>query len=229
MQSLNIVKESHDRDWKAFLEVLELAPDSVPLFENEGGKAGVQVPVLFMHGSYDWQLHVRRRFGQLKSKCHSEVGQDVTRDVDEFFQVVQALFGWSSSTCHPRLIELSRLSMLAGSACPTGLATSVLNWLGRLLPKGRHCSTGSRTVFCRPVSSPTYMAISSKWQLSPGSWNQPGSSTSSPIWEDRMFKHLLVVGDWRRAGGAYYYRFRSFSGARLCPDWPTLRVHYPEI
>ncbi len=35
-ESLNIVKESHVRDWKAFLEVLELAPDSVPLFANEG-------------------------------------------------------------------------------------------------------------------------------------------------------------------------------------------------
>ncbi len=23
-------------------------------------------------------------------------------------------------------------------------------------------------------------------------------------WEDHMIKHLLVVGDWHRAGGAYY-------------------------
>ncbi len=60
IQSLNIIKESHDRDWKAFLEVLELlAPDTVPLSEDKGGKAGIQVPVLFMYGSYDWQLHVQ--------------------------------------------------------------------------------------------------------------------------------------------------------------------------
>jgi hypothetical protein len=65
----------------------------------------------------------------------------VTRGVDKFYQMVQALFGWYSRTCHPQLIELSQLSMLAGSACSTGLATTVLTWLGGLLPKNRHCST----------------------------------------------------------------------------------------
>ncbi len=57
IESLDIVKESRVWDWRALLEVLELAPDSVPLFENEGGKARIQVPVLFMYGSYDWQLY----------------------------------------------------------------------------------------------------------------------------------------------------------------------------
>jgi hypothetical protein len=55
---LDIVKESHVGDWKVFLEVLELASDSVLLLKNKGGKAGIQVPVLKMYGSYEW-LHVR--------------------------------------------------------------------------------------------------------------------------------------------------------------------------
>ncbi len=73
--------------------------------------------------------------------------------------------GWSLSTCPLWPIELWRLNMLAGCACPTGLAKTVLNWLGGLLPKNRGV-----VIFCRPVSSPTSMAISSKWLLSPGSW-----------------------------------------------------------
>jgi hypothetical protein len=52
-KSLDIIKESHVHDWKVFLEVLELASDSVLLLENKGGKAGIQVPVLFMYGSYE--------------------------------------------------------------------------------------------------------------------------------------------------------------------------------
>ncbi len=82
---------------------------------------------------------VPREFGQPMAKCHPAGGQDVTRDVDEFFQVVHALFGWSSRACPLQPIRLSRLSMLAGSDCPTGLATTVLTWLGGLLPKNRHC------------------------------------------------------------------------------------------
>jgi hypothetical protein len=57
-ESLDIVKESHVGDWKVFLEVLELASDSVLLFKNKGGKAGIQVQVLFKYESYEWQLHV---------------------------------------------------------------------------------------------------------------------------------------------------------------------------
>jgi hypothetical protein len=100
---LDIVKESHVGDWKVFLEVLELASKSVLLLKNKGGKAGIQVPVLFMYGSYEWQLHVRlntqytrvdgksafainkgevpREFGQLMAKCHSSVSHAVTRDL----------------------------------------------------------------------------------------------------------------------------------------------------
>ncbi len=165
-ESLEVIREAHISNWQGFLNDLEIADECVYLYKNPGGKPRVQMPVLFMYGSYNWQLHVRldttyvmkngksafqiskgevpREFGQLMSKCHSAVGQDVTKDVEEFFQVVRAMFGWSSRTCPPRPIELSRLSALAGSTCPTILATTVLTWLGALLPKNRACSTGDK-------------------------------------------------------------------------------------
>ncbi len=87
---------------------------------------------------------VRREFGLLISKCHSTVGQDVTKDMEEFFQVFRAMFCWSSRMCPPPLIELLWLGVLVGSTYPTGLATTVLTWLGGLLPKIRACSTGDR-------------------------------------------------------------------------------------
>jgi hypothetical protein len=118
-ESLEVIWEAPISNWQGFLDDLEIADECVYLYENPGGKPGVQMPVLFMYGSYNWQLHVRldttyvmkndksafqiskgevpREFGQLMSKCHSVVGQDVTKDMEEFW----AMFGWSSRTCPP--------------------------------------------------------------------------------------------------------------------------------
>jgi hypothetical protein len=161
---------------------------------------------------------VPREFGQLMAKCHPAVGQDVTRDVNEFFQVVQALFGWSSRTCPLRPIELSRLSMLAGSDCPTGLATTVLSWLGALLPKNRHCSTGGKRwgveysflqtglqsylhgeiqqvaiISCLIIAAWVLHLFADLTLVTHAT--SLGALEFLHYWEDRVIKHLLVVGD----------------------------------
>jgi hypothetical protein len=106
-ESLEVIREAHISNWQGFLDDLEIADECVYLYKNPGGKPRVQMPVLFMYGSYNWQLHVHldttyvmkngksafqiskgevpREFGQLMSKCHSGVGQDVTKNMEEFF------------------------------------------------------------------------------------------------------------------------------------------------
>ncbi len=245
-ESLEVLREAHISNWQGFLDDLEIADECVYLYKNPGGKPRVQMPVLFMCGSYNWQLHVRldttyvmkngksafqiskgevpREFSQLMSKCHSAVGQDVTKDMEEFFQVVRAMFRWSSRTCPPRPIELSRLSALAGSACPTSLATTVLTWLGGLLPKNRACSTGDKrwgveySFLHQGLQFYLYGDIQQvvivAW-LMVAAWvlhlfpdmtlveHKTGWDALGFLhyWEEHVVKHLLVVGDWRRMGG----------------------------
>jgi hypothetical protein len=105
-ESLEVIREAHISNWQGFLDGLEIANECVYLYKNPGVKPRVQMPVLFMYGSYNLQLvcldmtyvmkngksafqiskgEVPREFGQLMSKCHSAVGQDVTKDMEEFF------------------------------------------------------------------------------------------------------------------------------------------------
>ncbi len=41
-------------------------------------------------------------------------------------------------------------------------------------------------------------------------------------WEDRIIKHLLVVGDWHRAGGAYYDSCQELLRCAGIPEINTL-------
>jgi hypothetical protein len=158
------------------------------------------------------------------SKCHFAVGQDVTKDKEEFFQVVRAMFGWSLRMCPPRPIELSRLSALAGSPCPMSLATTVLTWLGGLLPKNRACSTGDKRwgveysflhqglqfYLHGDIQQVAIVALlmMAAWVLH--LFPDMTLVTHTTGWdalgflhyrEEHVVKHLLVVGDWRRMGG----------------------------
>ncbi len=58
-ESLEVIREAHISNWQGFLDDLEIADECVYLYENPGGKPRVQMPVLFMYGLYNWQLHVR--------------------------------------------------------------------------------------------------------------------------------------------------------------------------
>jgi hypothetical protein len=58
-ESLEVIREAHISIWQGFLDDLEIADECVYLYENPGRKPRVQMPVLFMYGSYNWQLHVR--------------------------------------------------------------------------------------------------------------------------------------------------------------------------
>ena len=132
--------------------------------------------------------------------------------------MVQILFCWSSSKCLLWPIELSRLSMLAGCACPTGLANTVLTWLGGLLPKNRHCSTGDKRwgfeysflqtglqsylhgdiqqvaiISCLMVAAWVLHLFADLTLVTHATCL--GALEFLHYWEDRVIKHLLVVGD----------------------------------
>ncbi len=117
--------------------------------------------------------------------------------------------------------------MLARSAFPTGLVTTVLTWLCGLFSKNRHCSTGDEqwgveySFLQTGLHSYLHYDIQQvaivSW-LMVAAWILPLFPDLTLVthtmgldaleflhyWEDRMIKHLLVVGDWHRAGGAYY-------------------------
>ncbi len=120
--------------------------------------------------------------------------------------------------------KLSRLSALAGSACPTSLATTVLTWLGGLLPKNRACSTGGNRWSVeysflhqglhfylhgdiQQVAIVAWLMVAA-WilHLFPDmilvahttGWDALGFLH---YWEEHVVKYILVVGDWCRMGG----------------------------
>ena len=161
-EQLSIQPSASVSSWAGVLDELQLS--DTPRFQSYRSGSGILFPVVMMYGGPGFQLHIRldliycsvdgvsgfeirrgeipREFGQLMATLQTAVGQGVVQDFEQFFQVIHALYGWQSSSLPPRPVELQRLSMLAGSACPTGLATTCLTWLGGLLCKTRDSSTG---------------------------------------------------------------------------------------
>ncbi len=138
------------------------------------------------------------------------------------------MFGWSSSTCPLWPIELSRLTMLAGCACPTGLANTVLTWLGGLLPKNRGVSNflqaGLKSFLHGNIQRPPCdQALAGVWRLVQG-WRslqrQPsGASPVCGIPATNTYDVLRLCPDWQAftSGGPRHLRS---TGAFLHPSLP---------
>jgi hypothetical protein len=166
-ESISLVKSS---SVFSFRDVLEEASNrqyarGVRFSVAENNGSGIPVPVLLMYGSMGWQLHIRIHvlredvrnqtskyaFGKgalpevatrLMGMLEPGIGQGVRADVDEFLQMMEALYGWTGDCKLKHSVELQKLSMLSGSTQPCSLATFCLTWLGTVMPKSWQASTG---------------------------------------------------------------------------------------
>ncbi len=178
------------------------------------------------------------KFGQQMAKCHSLVSHDVTRDLYEFFsggpdfgKHMFPVAHWAVAADH-----YARRMCLPNRSCEH---RPHLPW--RHDPQEQGC----RVIFCRPVSSPTSMAISCKWL----SLLSHGSCLGPPPLPQFDFDYSLygfgcpwvcsllgrpcslspaVVGDWQRAGWSHQELLKcagtgipetnTFDMLRLCPS-----------
>jgi hypothetical protein len=133
----------------------------------------ISLPVLFMYGSIDWQLHIRLGAGhasdgksvtfvcsdplplaylELIALLEPAMGIGIDKDYEEFFGTVSAF--WPSHGAKPaKPIELSRITMLAGCAIShVSVLQLVYTFLGGYLCKDWRASTGDR-LWARPYAS----------------------------------------------------------------------------
>jgi hypothetical protein len=128
---------------------------------GHGDKKAIQCPVLFMIGGISWQLHLLLHleykgtdivffkgslpvftYRRLLEQFTTAVGVDITTDYQDFFRIIEKLYG-NSDVPPVAPLELSRIAMLAGSDHPqTGLVSLVWVWLGGVLVKHYKCSMG---------------------------------------------------------------------------------------
>jgi hypothetical protein len=152
------------------------------------GDCAEALPVLMMVGHIGWQIHIHLPVACLldnerenmlvitPGKLQNGViffkelkyltGVGIGKDIEEFLQVIQALYGKDQSNrLHPTM-ELQILARYAGYNC-TRFALAVLNWvtMGTIMPKGL-CSTGDDR------------------------WHEPWSSLPKHIWLVMLLREL---------------------------------------
>jgi hypothetical protein len=133
----------------------------------------ISLPVLFMYGSIDWQLHIRLGAGhtadgrsvtiicsdplppaylELVALLEPAVGTGIDKDYEDFFGTVSAF--WPSHGVRPaKPIELARITMLVGCAIShVSVLQLVYTFLGGFLCKDWRASTGDR-LWARPYNS----------------------------------------------------------------------------
>jgi hypothetical protein len=140
---------------------------SLPAPPSRGVTAAstISLPVLFMYGSIDWQLHICLGAGhtadgrsitficgdplppqylELIALLEPAVGTGIEKDYEDFFGTVSAF--WPSHGAKPaKPIELARVTMLAGCAIShVSVLQLAYTFLGGFLCKDWRASTGDR-------------------------------------------------------------------------------------